>query len=126
MGPLLCGAMSLVANENDRITHILVNEPYDVCRQLFYPVQPDQPAFYASVKDLADDLEAFGKERKENNPTHELALNHGQGFIEKEDITKALSELRKELRNAKLDPFIHFLAPLRKRIDFQISKPKSP
>lgn len=40
MGALLYGAMSLVAKETDRLTHVLVSEPFDMCRGFFYPQQP--------------------------------------------------------------------------------------
>ncbi len=40
MGALLYGAMTLVAKETDRVTHVLVNEPYEMCRTFFYPAQP--------------------------------------------------------------------------------------
>ena len=40
MGALLYGAMTLVAKETDRVTHVLVNEPYEMCRSFFYPAQP--------------------------------------------------------------------------------------
>ena len=40
MGALLYAAMSLLGRETDRVTHVLVNEPFDVCRGFFYPAQP--------------------------------------------------------------------------------------
>jgi CRISPR-associated protein (TIGR02584 family) len=40
MGALLYAAMSLLGRESDRVTHVLVNEPFDVCRGFFYPAQP--------------------------------------------------------------------------------------
>ncbi len=40
MGALLYAAMSLLGRETDRITHVLVNEPFDICRGFFYPTQP--------------------------------------------------------------------------------------
>ena len=40
MGALLYGAMTLVAKETDRITHVLVSEPFEMCREFFYPAQP--------------------------------------------------------------------------------------
>jgi len=42
MGALLYAAMSLVGKETDRVTHVLVNEPYETCRDFFYPTQPLQ------------------------------------------------------------------------------------
>ncbi|MGA2656594.1 MAG: CRISPR-associated ring nuclease Csm6 [Verrucomicrobiota bacterium] len=42
MGALLYAAMSLLGRETDRVTHVLVNEPFDTCRGFFYPGQPAQ------------------------------------------------------------------------------------
>lgn len=40
MGALLYAAMSLVGREIDRVTHVLVGEPFETCRGFFYPKQP--------------------------------------------------------------------------------------
>lgn len=40
MGALLYAAMSLLGKETDRVTHVLVNEPFDSVRGFFYPRQP--------------------------------------------------------------------------------------
>lgn len=40
MGALLYAAMSLLGRETDRLTHVLVNEPFDRCRDFFFPGQP--------------------------------------------------------------------------------------
>ena len=42
MGALLYAAMSLVGKESDRVTHVLVSEPYETCKGFFYPAQPVQ------------------------------------------------------------------------------------
>lgn len=42
MGALLYAAMSLVGKEGDRVTHVLVSEPFEGCRGFFYPSQPVQ------------------------------------------------------------------------------------
>lgn len=42
MGALLYAAMSLLGKETDRVTHVLVNEPFETCREFFYPNQPVQ------------------------------------------------------------------------------------
>jgi CRISPR-associated protein (TIGR02584 family) len=42
MGALLYAAMSLVGKESDRVTHVLVSEPFESCRGFFYPGQPVQ------------------------------------------------------------------------------------
>ncbi len=40
MGALLHAAVSLVGREKDRITHVLVDPPYDTLRGFFFPGQP--------------------------------------------------------------------------------------
>ncbi len=40
MGALLYAAMSLVARETDRVTHVLVRDPFDMTRGFYYPSQP--------------------------------------------------------------------------------------
>ena len=42
MGALLHSAVSLIGRESDRITHILVETPYDALAGFFYPEQPEQ------------------------------------------------------------------------------------
>jgi CRISPR-associated protein (TIGR02584 family) len=42
MGALLYAAMSLLGKESDRVTHVLVSEPYEECRDFFFPDQPFQ------------------------------------------------------------------------------------
>jgi len=44
MGCLLYACMSLLGRETDRVTHVLVQSPFDECRDFFFPSQP--------VKDL--------------------------------------------------------------------------
>ena len=43
MGALLYACMTLSARESDRLTHVLVSEPYDAMRGFFYPGQPGVP-----------------------------------------------------------------------------------
>ena len=40
MGALLYACMTLVGRETDRLTHVLVNEPFDTLREFFFPGQP--------------------------------------------------------------------------------------
>lgn len=40
MGALLYAAMSLVGHEEDRVTHVLVSEPFENCKGFFFPDQP--------------------------------------------------------------------------------------
>jgi CRISPR-associated protein (TIGR02584 family) len=42
MGALLYAAMSLIGREDDRVTHVLVSEPFETVRGFFYPGQPAQ------------------------------------------------------------------------------------
>jgi CRISPR-associated protein (TIGR02584 family) len=42
MGALLYAGMSLIGRATDRVTHVLVNEPFDTCRGFFFPAQPQQ------------------------------------------------------------------------------------
>lgn len=60
MGALLYAAMSLRAKETDRVTHVLVSEPFENFKGFFYPDQPlqsltvkpsDKPAITAQASD---------------------------------------------------------------------------
>lgn len=42
MGALLHACLSLLGRETDRLTHVLVGDPFDVCRGFFFPSQPVQ------------------------------------------------------------------------------------
>jgi len=42
MGALLYATMSLIGKECDRVTHVLVSEPFETARGFFYPAQPEQ------------------------------------------------------------------------------------
>lgn len=42
MGALLYAAMSLLGKEGDRVTHVLVSEPFESVRGFYYPAQPRQ------------------------------------------------------------------------------------
>ncbi len=42
MGALLYAGMTLIGKETDRVTHVLVSEPFESCRGFFYPEQPVQ------------------------------------------------------------------------------------
>jgi CRISPR-associated protein (TIGR02584 family) len=48
MGALLHSAVSLIGRENDLITHVLVNPPFDSLSGFFYPAQPQCPLHDAS------------------------------------------------------------------------------
>lgn len=43
MGALLHSAVSLIGRENDRLTHILVDPPFDTLPGFFFPSQPGSP-----------------------------------------------------------------------------------
>lgn len=40
MGALLYGAISLLGRETDRLTHVLVSEPFETLRDFYFPAQP--------------------------------------------------------------------------------------
>ncbi len=40
MGALLYACFSLIGRDSDRLTHVLVNEPFDQTREFFFPGQP--------------------------------------------------------------------------------------
>ncbi len=40
MGALLYGSMTLAARETDRLTHVLVSEPFETLREFYFPAQP--------------------------------------------------------------------------------------
>jgi CRISPR-associated protein (TIGR02584 family) len=40
MGALLYACMTLIGRETDRLTHVLVSEPFDTLRDFFFPTQP--------------------------------------------------------------------------------------
>lgn len=42
MGALLYACMTLVGRETDRLTHVLVNDPFDTVRGFFFPGQPGE------------------------------------------------------------------------------------
>ena len=43
MGALLYACFSLIGRETDRLTHVLVSEPFDHLRDFFFPAQPGGP-----------------------------------------------------------------------------------
>ncbi|MGH8023378.1 MAG: CRISPR-associated ring nuclease Csm6 [Limisphaerales bacterium] len=43
MGALLYACFTLIGRDHDRLTHVLVNEPYDRVRDFFFPSQPGGP-----------------------------------------------------------------------------------
>jgi CRISPR-associated protein (TIGR02584 family) len=43
MGALLYACMTLAGRETDRLTHVLVNEPFENLREFFFPGQPGGP-----------------------------------------------------------------------------------
>lgn len=48
MGALLYGSMTLAARETDRLTHVLVSEPFEILRDFYFPTQPGGPIPSAS------------------------------------------------------------------------------
>lgn len=43
MGALLYACMTLIGRETDRLTHVLVNDPFDTLREFYFPNQPGGP-----------------------------------------------------------------------------------
>ena len=43
MGALLYACMTLAARETDRLTHVLVSEPFETLREFYFPAQPGGP-----------------------------------------------------------------------------------
>jgi len=43
MGALLYACMTLIGRETDRLTHVLVSEPYETLRDFWFPTQPGKP-----------------------------------------------------------------------------------
>jgi CRISPR-associated protein (TIGR02584 family) len=43
MGALLYGCLTLLGRETDRLTHVLVNEPFETLRDFWFPTQPGGP-----------------------------------------------------------------------------------
>ena len=62
MSALMYAAMSLVAKETDRVTHVLVNDPFDMTRGFYYPGQ------------IVQDLLAFNPATKESYPVIRINL----------------------------------------------------
>jgi len=43
MGALLYACLTLIGRETDRLTHVLVSEPYETLRDFWFPTQPGKP-----------------------------------------------------------------------------------
>lgn len=69
MGALLYASMSLVAKETDRVTHVLVSDPFDTTRGFFYPAQ------------IVQTLQSFDLRTKSTHP-----VNARDASIELADI----------------------------------------
>ncbi|MCZ7641236.1 MAG: CRISPR-associated ring nuclease Csm6 [Verrucomicrobia bacterium] len=50
MGALLYACLTLVGRETDRLTHVLVNEPFETSRDFFFPGQPGDPSGNRTVR----------------------------------------------------------------------------
>lgn len=49
MGALLYAAVCLAARETDRVTHVLVSEPFETLRDFWYPAQPGGPVSKSDI-----------------------------------------------------------------------------
>jgi CRISPR-associated protein (TIGR02584 family) len=54
MGALLYACMTLIGRETDRLTHVLVSEPFDTLRDFWFPGQPGDPLAAPSGKSKHD------------------------------------------------------------------------
>jgi hypothetical protein len=50
MGALLYACMTLIGRETDRLTHVLVNEPFDMLRGFWFPGQPGEPVTRSEIR----------------------------------------------------------------------------
>ncbi len=49
MGALLYACMTLAGRETDRLTHVLVSEPYETLREFYFPGQPGGPVLKSEI-----------------------------------------------------------------------------
>jgi CRISPR-associated protein (TIGR02584 family) len=69
MSALLYACLTLVGRETDRLTHVLVNEPYETLRDFWFPAQPGGPLPARSVPSVGS---------VSSLPTHDPADAHIQ------------------------------------------------
>ena len=50
MGALLYACFSMIGRETDRLTHVLVNEPFDQLREFYFPAQPGGALTKADIR----------------------------------------------------------------------------
>jgi hypothetical protein len=70
MGALLYACLTLVGRETDRLTHVLVNEPFDILRGFWFPGQPGGPIPKPEIQ----------------NPKSERAFNPAMARVELADV----------------------------------------
>ena len=107
MGALVYAAMSLLGHETDRVTHVLVNEPFENCRDFFYPGQPGQTLSVGTGADRRELLAADAKIELANVPfvplrnlfERDLAKKPGTFAMLVEGCSRRLADLaRQEVR----------------------------
>ncbi len=70
MGALLYACMTLAGRETDRLTHVLVSEPYETLREFFFPGQPGGPVAKSEFQ----------------NPNSEGAYDPARAVVELADV----------------------------------------
>lgn len=90
MGALLYAAMSLVGREGDRVTHVLVSDPYEIVPGFFFPGQPVQSLEAPSVGKPARSVQAH-KARIEMADLPFVPLRNG--FAELNEARRTFSGL---------------------------------
>jgi len=56
MGALLYACLTLVGRETDRLTHVLVNEPFDTLRGFWFPGQPGGPIAKSEIRNPKSEI----------------------------------------------------------------------
>ena len=56
MGALLYACLTLVGRETDRLTHVLVNEPFDTLRGFWFPGQPGGPIAKSEIRNQKSEI----------------------------------------------------------------------
>lgn len=92
MGALLHSAVSLIGRETDRVTHVLVDPPYDSLPDFFYPAQISSPL-------LARDGRAFEAEDARLHLADVPFVPLRNRFKELDDLPGSFLNLRDELSN---------------------------
>lgn len=90
MGALLHSSISLIGRESDRVTHVLVDTPYDTLPDFFFPTQPCTPL-------LNRDGRAFEVENAQLHLADVAFVPLRNRFKELDDLPGSFLGLRNEL-----------------------------